>query len=43
MHRSRLCAIMIDCSADTMAAGVQFWQHALGTTAHAAAAPTKSL
>jgi hypothetical protein len=32
MHRSRLCAIMIDCSADTMDAGVAFWQQALGGT-----------
>ena len=34
MHRSRLCAIMIDCSADTMDAGVAFWQQALGCTVH---------
>ena len=28
-HRSRLCAIMIDCPPDTMEAGVGFWAHAL--------------
>lgn len=33
MHRSRLCAILLDCNAPTMAAGVRFWQHALGVTA----------
>ena len=32
MHRSRLSGIMIDCSADTMEAGVAFWQQALGGT-----------
>ena len=32
MHRSRLCSILLDCSADTMEAGVHFWQQALGTT-----------
>src|SRR5262249_29582987 len=25
MHRSRLCSILLDCSADTMEAGVHFW------------------
>lgn len=30
MHRSRFCSILLDCSADTMEAGVRFWQHALG-------------
>jgi predicted enzyme related to lactoylglutathione lyase len=39
MHRSRLCSILLDCRADTMEAGVHFWQHALGVTAHAAAEP----
>jgi predicted enzyme related to lactoylglutathione lyase len=38
MHRSRLCAILLDCSAPTMAAGVRFWQHALGVTARDAEA-----
>ena len=28
-HRSRLCAIMIDCSPDNMDAGVDFWGKAL--------------
>ena len=30
MHRSRLRAITIDCSEDTIEAGVQFWSNALG-------------
>jgi hypothetical protein len=30
MHRSRLQAILIDCSEDTANAGVQFWSGALG-------------
>jgi len=34
MHRSRLCSILLDCSTDTMEAGVRFWQQALGTTVH---------
>ena len=29
MHRSRLCAIMIDCPPDKMDAGVDFWGKAL--------------
>lgn len=33
MHRSRLCAISLDCSTDTMEAGVRFWQQALGAMA----------
>jgi len=33
MHRSRLCSILLDCSAETMEAGVRFWQQALGVTA----------
>jgi hypothetical protein len=33
MHRSRLCTIMIDCSEETMAAGVAFWSGALGMEA----------
>ncbi len=28
-HRSRLCAIMIDCPPDAMGAGVDFWAKAL--------------
>jgi hypothetical protein len=32
MHRSRLMAIMIDCSEDTVEAGTQFWSRALGLT-----------
>ena len=40
MHRSRLCSILLDCSADTMEAGVRFWQQALGTTARHADDPT---
>ncbi len=30
MHHSRLSAIMIDCSEDTMDAGIRFWSQALG-------------
>ena len=30
MHRSRLTAITIDCSEDTIEAGIQFWSNALG-------------
>jgi hypothetical protein len=30
MHRSRLCTIMIDCSGDTMEAGIAFWSQTLG-------------
>ena len=30
MHRSRLCAIMIDCPPETMAASTRFWSAALG-------------
>lgn len=30
MHRSRLSALMIDCSDATMDNGVQFWSQALG-------------
>src|ERR687893_210525 len=30
MHRSKLGAIMIDCSPDTMVATVRFWSGALG-------------
>jgi predicted enzyme related to lactoylglutathione lyase len=33
MHRSRLCALMIDCHNATMESGVQFWSQALGLTA----------
>ena len=33
MHHSRLCSILLDCSAPTMEAGVRFWQQALGVTA----------
>ena len=40
MHRSRLCSILLDCSADTMEAGVRFWQQALGTTVRHADDPT---
>ena len=40
MHRSRLCAIMIDCNADTMEAGVRFWQQALGMEARQTNDPT---
>ena len=40
MHRSRLCSILLDCSTDTMEAGVRFWQQALGTTVHHAEDPT---
>jgi predicted enzyme related to lactoylglutathione lyase len=36
MHQSRLCAIMIDCQADSMEAGVQFWSQALGIAARRA-------
>ena len=36
MHRSRLSAILIDCSTETMEAGVQFWQQALGMPARQA-------
>ncbi len=32
MHRSRLAGVMIDCSEDTMEAGVRFWSQALGLT-----------
>lgn len=32
MHRSRLSAIVIDCSYDTMSASVHFWGHALGVS-----------
>ncbi len=32
MHRSRLRAIMIDCSEDSFEAGTRFWRDALGTT-----------
>ena len=32
MPRSRLNAIIIDCSRETMDAGVQFWSEALGST-----------
>jgi hypothetical protein len=32
MHRSRLSALMIDCSDATMDDGVQFWSQALGLT-----------
>ena len=40
MHRSRLCSILLDCSADTMEAGVHFWQQALGTTGRHTDDPT---
>ncbi len=40
MHRSRLCSILLDCSTDTMEAGVRFWQQALGTTVRHADDPT---
>ena len=40
MHRSRLCSILLDCSAETMEAGVHFWQQALGVTARGADEPT---
>ena len=40
MHRSRLCSIVLDCSTDTMEAGVRFWQHALGTAVRQAEDPT---
>lgn len=40
MHRSRLCAILLDCSPDTMEAGVRFWRQALGVTAHDTDEPT---
>jgi Glyoxalase-like domain len=40
MHRSRLCSILLDCSAETMAAGVHFWQQALGVAARSADEPT---
>src|SRR5262249_13809182 len=40
MHRSRLCSILLDCSTDTMEAGVHFWQQALGTTGRRADDPT---
>ena len=40
MHRSRLCSILLDCSADTMEAGVQFWQRALGAAVRQAEDPT---
>ena len=33
MHHSRLCSILLDCSAQTIEAGVRFWQQALGVTA----------
>ncbi len=33
MHRSRLRAIMIDCSEDSFEARTRFWRHALGMTA----------
>ena len=39
MHRSRLCSILLDCSAETMEAGVRFWQQALGVTARDADEP----
>jgi len=39
MHRSRLSAILIDCSTETMEAGVQFWQQALGMPARSADNP----
>ena len=32
MHRSRLRAIMIDCSEDSFEAGTRFWRDALGMT-----------
>ena len=32
MHRSRLRALMIDCSADSFEAGTRFWRDALGMT-----------
>ena len=32
MHRSRLRAIMIDCSEDSFDAGTRFWRDALGMT-----------
>jgi predicted enzyme related to lactoylglutathione lyase len=40
MHRSRLCSILLDCSTETMEAGVHFWQQALGTTGRRADDPT---
>ena len=40
MHRSRLCSILLDCSTETMEAGVHFWQQALGTTGCRADDPT---
>jgi predicted enzyme related to lactoylglutathione lyase len=30
MHRSRLCALVIDCNTDNLSAGASFWSHALG-------------
>ena len=40
IHRSRLCSILLDCSTETMEAGVHFWQQALGTTGRRADDPT---
>ena len=42
-HRSRLCAIMIDCPPDGMDAGVDFWAKALNSTCRLSAAPRVSL
>jgi predicted enzyme related to lactoylglutathione lyase len=39
MHRSRLSAMLIDCSSETMEAGVQFWHQALGLEVRRAADP----
>src|SRR5690349_18241945 len=33
MHRSRLCAILVDCSPNTMDATTKFWSGALGKKA----------
>ena len=30
MHRSRLCALLIDCRTDDIDAAARFWSHALG-------------
>jgi hypothetical protein len=35
MHRSRLCQLVIDCPAATMAAAVPFWSGALGVAPQA--------
>ena len=39
MHRSRLRAIMIDCSEDSFDAGTRFWRDALGMTTRESRGP----